>query len=269
MPWTRKSRSAPSKQTSTSSEKKHCWWPTMRNSSGRFWKPGGKSAGERAASRAAGLFPTGSPRNFSRRYQAAISVRSWATSSLVRAKCVAAEHAGATAKIWRRLEEELQKEGLSSLEEIDLWLEQRKKREPVKYEYRLDRIKRLELPDRPGVYRMLSKEGKVLMGKATSLKSRVNSYFRGQKGRDRKKLEMLAQVWDIEVTECSSPLEAALLENEEIKRLGSALQREPAHRAPQACFLLQRLAGSEPAAGRVIRWDPFRYRMRSSSLLPG
>lgn len=132
----------------------------------------------------------------------------------------AAEHAEATAKIWRRLEEELQKEGLASLEEIDLWLEQRKKREPVKYEYRLDRLKRLELPDRPGVYRMLSKEGKVLyVGKATSLKSRVNSYFRGQKGRDRKKLEMLAQVWNIDVTECGSPLEAALLENEEIKRL--------------------------------------------------
>jgi hypothetical protein len=60
----------------------------------------------------------------------------------------------------------------------------------------VDRIKRLEFPNRPGVYRMLSQSGQVLyVGKATSLKSRVNSYFRGQKGRDRKKLEMLAQVW--------------------------------------------------------------------------
>ena len=66
---------------------------------------------------------------------------------------------------------------------------------------------------------MLAKSGEVLyVGKATSLKSRVNSYFRGQTGRDRRKLEMLAQVWDLEVTPCSTAIEAALLECDEIKR---------------------------------------------------
>lgn len=66
---------------------------------------------------------------------------------------------------------------------------------------------------------MLAKDGRILyVGKATSLKSRVNSYFRGQKGRDKRKLEMLAQVWDLNVTECATPLEAALLETDEIKR---------------------------------------------------
>src|SRR5947209_18391514 len=31
-------------------------------------------------------------------------------------------------------------------------------------------------------------------------------------------MEMLAQVWDIETVECQSPLEAALLESDEIKK---------------------------------------------------
>ncbi|MFX6149426.1 nucleotide excision repair endonuclease, partial [Acinetobacter baumannii] len=76
----------------------------------------------------------------------------------------------------------------------------------------------LQLPDRPGIYRMLAQDGRVLyVGKATSLRSRVNSYFHG-KTQGKRKREMIAQVWDIQVTECGSALEAALLENEEIKR---------------------------------------------------
>lgn len=132
----------------------------------------------------------------------------------------ASQHAGATALIWKYLEPKLAQEGVRELADLDRWLAEKVRSVPTKIEYHVDRLKRLELADKPGVYRMLSQSGQVLyVGKATSLKSRVNSYFRGRKGRDRKKLEMLAQVWDIEVTECPSPLEAALLENEEIKRL--------------------------------------------------
>lgn len=66
---------------------------------------------------------------------------------------------------------------------------------------------------------MLAKDGSILyVGKATSLKARVNSYFRGIKNRDRRKLEMLTQVWNIETVECETPLEAALLESDEIKK---------------------------------------------------
>ncbi|MBY0317084.1 MAG: nucleotide excision repair endonuclease, partial [Bdellovibrionales bacterium] len=88
------------------------------------------------------------------------------------------------------------------------------------FQYRMERDKRLKLPDEPGVYKMLSQDGTVLyVGKATSLKTRVNSYFRGISHRDRRKLEMMAQVWDIQVTTCATPLEAALLESDEIKKL--------------------------------------------------
>jgi DNA polymerase-3 subunit epsilon len=130
----------------------------------------------------------------------------------------AAEHLEATKEVWWALEAKL--EGKSP-EELEAWLNEKPgKKAESRIQYRLEKEKRLSLPEAPGIYRMLSQSGKVLyVGKATSLKDRVNSYFRGKKGRDRKKLEMLAHVWDIETVECGSPLEAALLETDEIKRL--------------------------------------------------
>lgn len=137
-------------------------------------------------------------------------------------------HVRATMEVWSALALELETHGIRDVESLSTWLGEKPKAKgkkdpaakPAKYEYRVDRLKRLELPARPGVYRMLSKSGDILyVGKATSLKDRVNSYFRGKKGRDPKKLELMAQVWDLQVTVCGSPLEAALLENDEIKRL--------------------------------------------------
>ena len=78
---------------------------------------------------------------------------------------------------------------------------------------------RLALPDGPGVYRMLRISGDVLyVGKATSLHHRVNSYFRKQKGIHERTLEMLSQARDLSFVVTESPLEAALLEPDEIKR---------------------------------------------------
>lgn len=132
----------------------------------------------------------------------------------------AGDHVAATQEIWRRLIPLLEAQGLLNLPSVFAWLQAPNPSAPkVKYEYRIDRLRRLELPRQPGVYRMLSSTGQVLyVGKATSLRERVNSYFRGQKGRNRKKLEMLSQVWDLSVTPCESPLEAAMLEVDEIKQ---------------------------------------------------
>ena len=138
----------------------------------------------------------------------------------------AGNHATATAEIWLKLLRELVDTKIDSLSILDDWLQTKpsKTKAQIKnklsYEYAIDKAFRLGLPRRPGIYRMTGSHGKTLyVGKATSLHARVNSYFRGQKGRDRKKLEMLAQVKSIEVTETKTSLEAALLENEEIKRL--------------------------------------------------
>lgn len=129
------------------------------------------------------------------------------------------EHLQATLQIWRGLVSELEKNELSDLGAIELWLQNVKAKKPLKYEYNIDKEWRLGLPKRPGVYRMLSKNGEILyVGKATSLRDRVNSYFRGMRGREKRKLEMMTQAWKIEVTECESALEAALLESDEIKK---------------------------------------------------
>lgn len=131
----------------------------------------------------------------------------------------AANHVQATHQIWCGIAAKLNEDGGFDLDGLTALLAAPRKAHKVRYDYRLERTKRLDLPDEPGVYRMLAKTGEVLyVGKATSLKSRVNSYFRGQRGRDKRKLEMLAQVWDLDVTSCHTALEAALLEADEIKK---------------------------------------------------
>jgi DNA polymerase-3 subunit epsilon len=67
---------------------------------------------------------------------------------------------------------------------------------------------------------MLRTSGDVLyVGKATSIRHRVNSYFRKQSGMKERTLEMLSQARAISCELAASPLEAALLECDEIKRL--------------------------------------------------
>ncbi|MEQ1875354.1 MAG: GIY-YIG nuclease family protein, partial [Bdellovibrionia bacterium] len=128
----------------------------------------------------------------------------------------ASAHVEATAAVWKGLGEKI---GEATPEAALRWLgESVPKRQG--YTYPIERFKRLDLPAKPGIYRFLNKLGAVLyVGKATSLKDRVNSYFRGRKGRDSRKLEMLTQAWDLEVTECPNILEASMLESDLIKEL--------------------------------------------------
>ncbi len=76
-----------------------------------------------------------------------------------------------------------------------------------------------DLPERPGVYRMLNAEGDVIyVGKARNLKKRVSSYFRGG-AVSAKTAHLVKHIHDIQITITNSDNEALILENNLIKSL--------------------------------------------------
>ncbi len=78
-----------------------------------------------------------------------------------------------------------------------------------------DALKAHDLPDAPGVYFFLNAKKKVLyIGKATSLKNRVRSYFAADIVEKRSPLieQMVSEAETVEITETESVLEALILE---------------------------------------------------------
>ncbi len=82
-------------------------------------------------------------------------------------------------------------------------------------------LKKFNLPDAPGVYFFRNKEGILYVGKATSLKDRVKSYFARDLmlTRGPKIHKMLAQASSVDFRPTDSVLEALILEANEIRRL--------------------------------------------------
>lgn len=88
-------------------------------------------------------------------------------------------------------------------------------REPVVFDHKAF-LK--TLTTRPGVYRMLDRDGTILyVGKAGDLKKRVTSYFR-KSGLSVKTQSLVEQIADIEVTVTRTEAEALLLESNLIKQ---------------------------------------------------
>ncbi|MFA9452725.1 MAG: GIY-YIG nuclease family protein [Candidatus Aminicenantaceae bacterium] len=139
-------------------------------------------------------------------------------------------HVKATALIWRHLVRILEDEqGLTGFPELKDWLTGPGAPPSIitgKRVYPMEKRLREGLPDRPGVYRMYRLNGDILyVGKAKSLKQRVNSYFQPQGRHAEHILEMLSQAKDLTVTPTDTALEAALLEADEIKRLAPPFNR--------------------------------------------
>lgn len=169
-----------------------------------------------------------------------------------------AVHVAATAAVWRGLVGRLREEGgVGTAEELALFLRSRPAPRGERFDYPLPREKRLALPDRPGVYRFLGGNGDVLyVGKAASLKSRVNSYYRKRRSGERH-LEMVTQVKDVEVAVAGSALEAAMLEAEEIGRLDPPYNRALKNEETEVWFCSRFLDSARPAADGGHRIGPF------------
>ena len=131
-----------------------------------------------------------------------------------------ADHIDATSFVWRELVRLLENDGVRTWAALHEWLATPvHPARPPRRVWPMPRDARLSLPKSPGLYRMLRTGGDVLyVGKASSLHDRVNSYFRKKHGADERMLEMLSQARAISFEVTATPLEAALLESDEIKR---------------------------------------------------
>jgi DNA polymerase-3 subunit epsilon len=131
------------------------------------------------------------------------------------------DHVIATAFIWKKLVELLDTTcGISGLDRLVDWLTGTKPPARSGRSFPMNPEVHQQLPDKPGIYRMLrAKQGAPLyIGKAKSLKQRVNSYFRQKTAHAEHTLEMLTQARELDFTLTGSALEAAILESDEIKR---------------------------------------------------
>lgn len=107
---------------------------------------------------------------------------------------------------------------------------------------------------------MHSAKNEILyVGKATSLKSRFNSYFRGRKGREARKLEMMAQVWDFSYVSCATPLEAALLEVEEIKKWDPPYNVSLKNKDRKLKYFNRDLSASRDTFDSEFFYGPYRH----------
>jgi excinuclease ABC subunit C len=84
----------------------------------------------------------------------------------------------------------------------------------------LEDFKKIDLPDAPGVYRFMHGKDILYIGKATSLKDRVRSYFSNDllKTRGALILDMVTKADNVEFTKTDSVLEALILEADLIKK---------------------------------------------------
>jgi len=78
-------------------------------------------------------------------------------------------------------------------------------------------IDKYDIPDLPGVYLMKEKNKIIYIGKAKNLKKRVYSYFK-KIHTDKKTIELVDHIDDLEFIVCKSELDALILENNLIKK---------------------------------------------------
>jgi len=170
-----------------------------------------------------------------------------------------AEHVEATAYLWAHFVEKLRKRyDITHLEDLRRWLSEPPDHSRDGRSYPMPESTRRSLPSEPGVYRMLRRNGDVLyVGKARSLRTRVNSYFRKKARHPEHILEMLTQAEDISTSVTGSALQAALVEADEIKRRQPPYNRALRDGNRRLCFTAKDLSGIFPDPDLPSAVGPF------------
>jgi DNA polymerase III epsilon subunit-like protein len=159
----------------------------------------------------------------------------------------AASHAQATRIIWEHLIPLLAAAGIRRLSALMAWLETPARPGQVLKSYPMPRGLRLDTPDHCGVYQLRRSNGDLLyVGKARSLKRRINSYFQTRRRHPEHILEMLTQARALDYTLTPTALEAALLEADRIQQSAPPynIKLKPRETRPIFCSLDFQTAGA-------------------------
>jgi DNA polymerase III epsilon subunit-like protein len=180
-------------------------------------------------------------------------------------------HVLATAFIWNHVVRILEeKEKMTTFEELQDWLQ-----DPcapihsrqIAREYPMEKASRQELPDKPGIYRMYRSTGDLLyVGKAKSLKHRVNSYFHKRGRHAEHTLEMLSQAQKLTTTVTETALEAAVRESDEIKSQSPPYNRALQPNERQLHFYSQSLKNKKTVPNSRYPLGPFPSNIKMESL---
>jgi DNA polymerase-3 subunit epsilon len=125
---------------------------------------------------------------------------------------------------------------------------------PRRLEIRVRQDDLEDLPEAPGVYRLVGRDEEPLfVGRANNLRERVLSYFLDVDHMSDRQLGMVSKTFEVSFTRCGSPLEAALLEAAEVHRLEPVYNRGDRH-LPKSCYVKVTVRSNFPrvfVAGRV------------------
>jgi DNA polymerase-3 subunit epsilon len=168
------------------------------------------------------------------------------------------DHVLATVLIWNKLIDLLNITcGITGLDQLTEWLTTTPPAVRTKRVYPMEHQIRRNLPDKPGVYRMLRANGDLLyIGKAKSLKLRVSSYFRQKAPHAEHTLEMLTQACELNYTQTGTALEAAVLESDEIKLHAPPYNIALRERQRQLIFCSKDFSAQSPDANEKFPLGP-------------